>query len=137
MTPPTLSEENAICRPPPTKTSSPLRAWSWDDLDGVARLCATLAGIGVACALGAAAGVLVGPINYVQVLMGIGVLADCRLHGEAIHAERVMQIERTPGRSVDPSGDSKVMVALKLLNRGEGCRTVPIILKAGSESTLH
>jgi branched-chain amino acid transport system permease protein len=29
---------------------------------------------GVACALGAAAGVLVGPINYVQVLMGIGVL---------------------------------------------------------------
>jgi len=29
---------------------------------------------GVACALGAAAGVLVGPINYVQVLMGLGVL---------------------------------------------------------------
>ena len=29
---------------------------------------------GVSCALGAAAGVLVGPINYVQVLMGIGVL---------------------------------------------------------------
>jgi branched-chain amino acid transport system permease protein len=29
---------------------------------------------GIACALGAAAGVLVGPINYVQVLMGIGVL---------------------------------------------------------------
>jgi len=29
---------------------------------------------GVACALGAAAGVLIGPINYVQVLMGIGVL---------------------------------------------------------------
>ena len=29
---------------------------------------------GVACALGAAAGVLVGPINYVQVLMGSGVL---------------------------------------------------------------
>jgi len=29
---------------------------------------------GVACALGAAAGVLVGPINYVQVQMGIGVL---------------------------------------------------------------
>jgi branched-chain amino acid transport system permease protein len=29
---------------------------------------------GVACALGAAAGVLVGPINYVQVLMGIGIL---------------------------------------------------------------
>lgn len=29
---------------------------------------------GVACALGAAAGVLVGPINYVQVLMGTGVL---------------------------------------------------------------
>ena len=28
----------------------------------------------VACALGAAAGVLIGPINYVQVLMGIGVL---------------------------------------------------------------
>ena len=29
---------------------------------------------GVACALGAAAGVLTGPINYVQVLMGIGIL---------------------------------------------------------------
>jgi len=29
---------------------------------------------GVACALGAAAGVLVGPINYVQVQMGVGVL---------------------------------------------------------------
>lgn len=29
---------------------------------------------GVACALGAAAGVLVGPINYVQVLMGVGIL---------------------------------------------------------------
>jgi branched-chain amino acid transport system permease protein len=29
---------------------------------------------GVGCALGAAAGVLVGPINYVQVLMGIGIL---------------------------------------------------------------
>jgi branched-chain amino acid transport system permease protein len=29
---------------------------------------------GVGCALGAAAGVLIGPINYVQVLMGIGVL---------------------------------------------------------------
>ncbi len=29
---------------------------------------------GVSCALGAAAGVLVGPINYVQVQMGIGVL---------------------------------------------------------------
>src|SRR5574341_89662 len=29
---------------------------------------------GIACALGAAAGVLIGPINYVQVLMGIGVL---------------------------------------------------------------
>jgi branched-chain amino acid transport system permease protein len=29
---------------------------------------------GVACALGAAAGVLVGPINYVQVQMGIGIL---------------------------------------------------------------
>jgi len=29
---------------------------------------------GIACALGAAAGVLVGPINYVQVLMGIGIL---------------------------------------------------------------
>lgn len=29
---------------------------------------------GVACALGAAAGVLVAPINYVQVLMGLGVL---------------------------------------------------------------
>ena len=29
---------------------------------------------GVACALGAAAGVLIGPINYVQVLMGIGIL---------------------------------------------------------------
>jgi branched-chain amino acid transport system permease protein len=29
---------------------------------------------GIGCALGAAAGVLVGPINYVQVLMGIGVL---------------------------------------------------------------
>jgi len=29
---------------------------------------------GVACALGAAAGVLVGPINYVQVLMGLGIL---------------------------------------------------------------
>jgi branched-chain amino acid transport system permease protein len=29
---------------------------------------------GLACALGAAAGVLVGPINYVQVLMGLGVL---------------------------------------------------------------
>ena len=30
--------------------------------------------VGVACALGAAAGVLVGPINYVQVQMGVGVL---------------------------------------------------------------
>jgi branched-chain amino acid transport system permease protein len=29
---------------------------------------------GVACALGAAAGVLVGPINYVQVLMGLGIM---------------------------------------------------------------
>ena len=29
---------------------------------------------GVACALGAAAGVLIGPINYVQVQMGVGVL---------------------------------------------------------------
>jgi len=29
---------------------------------------------GVACALGAAAGVLIGPINYVQVLMGISIL---------------------------------------------------------------
>ena len=29
---------------------------------------------GVACALGAAAGVLIGPINYVQVQMGIGIL---------------------------------------------------------------
>jgi branched-chain amino acid transport system permease protein len=29
---------------------------------------------GIACALGAGAGVLIGPINYVQVLMGIGVL---------------------------------------------------------------
>ncbi|MBM3523331.1 MAG: branched-chain amino acid ABC transporter permease [Alphaproteobacteria bacterium] len=29
---------------------------------------------GIGCALGAAAGVLVGPINYVQVLMGIGVV---------------------------------------------------------------
>ncbi len=29
---------------------------------------------GVACALGAAAGVLIGPINYVQVTMGIGIL---------------------------------------------------------------
>jgi branched-chain amino acid transport system permease protein len=29
---------------------------------------------GVACALGAAAGVLVGPINYVQALMGVGIL---------------------------------------------------------------
>jgi branched-chain amino acid transport system permease protein len=29
---------------------------------------------GVACALGAAAGVLVGPINYVHVLMGLGIL---------------------------------------------------------------
>jgi len=29
---------------------------------------------GVGCALGAVAGVLVGPINYVQVLMGIGIL---------------------------------------------------------------
>ena len=29
---------------------------------------------GVACALGAAAGVLVGPINYVYVLMGLGIL---------------------------------------------------------------
>lgn len=29
---------------------------------------------GIACALGAAAGVLVGPINYVQVQMGVGVL---------------------------------------------------------------
>jgi branched-chain amino acid transport system permease protein len=29
---------------------------------------------GVACAMGAAAGVLIGPINYVQVLMGIGIL---------------------------------------------------------------
>jgi branched-chain amino acid transport system permease protein len=29
---------------------------------------------GVACALGAAAGVLIGPINYVQVLMGVGIL---------------------------------------------------------------
>lgn len=29
---------------------------------------------GVGCALGGAAGVLIGPINYVQVLMGIGVL---------------------------------------------------------------
>jgi branched-chain amino acid transport system permease protein len=29
---------------------------------------------GIGCSLGAAAGVLVGPINYVQVLMGIGVL---------------------------------------------------------------
>ena len=29
---------------------------------------------GIGCALGAAAGVLIGPINYVQVLMGIGVL---------------------------------------------------------------
>lgn len=29
---------------------------------------------GIACALGAAAGVLIGPINYVQVLMGIGIL---------------------------------------------------------------
>ncbi len=29
---------------------------------------------GVACALGAAAGVLIGPINYVQVQMGVGIL---------------------------------------------------------------
>jgi branched-chain amino acid transport system permease protein len=29
---------------------------------------------GIGCALGAAAGVLIGPINYVQVLMGISVL---------------------------------------------------------------
>jgi branched-chain amino acid transport system permease protein len=29
---------------------------------------------GTACALGAAAGILIGPINYPQVLMGIGVL---------------------------------------------------------------
>ena len=29
---------------------------------------------GVACALGAAAGVLIAPINYVQVQMGIGIL---------------------------------------------------------------
>lgn len=29
---------------------------------------------GVGCALGAAAGVLIGPINYVQVLMGIGII---------------------------------------------------------------
>jgi len=29
---------------------------------------------GIGCALGAAAGVLVGPINYVQVLMGLGVI---------------------------------------------------------------
>ena len=29
---------------------------------------------GIGCALGAAAGVLIGPINYVQVQMGIGVL---------------------------------------------------------------
>ncbi|MBM3597606.1 MAG: branched-chain amino acid ABC transporter permease [Alphaproteobacteria bacterium] len=29
---------------------------------------------GIACALAAAAGVLIGPINYVQVLMGIGIL---------------------------------------------------------------
>lgn len=29
---------------------------------------------GLACALGAAAGVLIGPINYVQVLMGVGIL---------------------------------------------------------------
>ena len=29
---------------------------------------------GIACALGAAAGVLIGPINYVQVLMGLGIL---------------------------------------------------------------
>lgn len=29
---------------------------------------------GIGCALGAAAGVLIGPINYVQVLMGIGIL---------------------------------------------------------------
>ena len=29
---------------------------------------------GIGCALGAAAGVLIGPINYVQVLMGVGVL---------------------------------------------------------------
>ena len=29
---------------------------------------------GIGCALGAAAGVLIGPINYVQVMMGIGVL---------------------------------------------------------------
>ncbi|MEK7220149.1 MAG: branched-chain amino acid ABC transporter permease, partial [candidate division NC10 bacterium] len=29
---------------------------------------------GIGCALGAAAGVLIGPINYVQVLMGTGVL---------------------------------------------------------------
>jgi branched-chain amino acid transport system permease protein len=29
---------------------------------------------GIGCALGAAAGVLVGPINYVQVIMGLGVI---------------------------------------------------------------
>jgi branched-chain amino acid transport system permease protein len=29
---------------------------------------------GIGCALGGAAGVLIGPINYVQVLMGIGIL---------------------------------------------------------------
>ena len=29
---------------------------------------------GVACALAAAAGILVAPINYVQVLMGVGIL---------------------------------------------------------------
>jgi branched-chain amino acid transport system permease protein len=29
---------------------------------------------GTACALGAAAGILIGPINYPQVLMGIGIL---------------------------------------------------------------
>ena len=29
---------------------------------------------GIACALGAAAGVLIAPINYVQVQMGIGIL---------------------------------------------------------------
>lgn len=38
----------------------------------VPRMISVIFGIG--CALGAAAGVLVGPINYVQVMMGIGVL---------------------------------------------------------------
>ena len=33
-----------------------------------------MATVEIACALGAAAGVLIAPINYVQVQMGIGIL---------------------------------------------------------------